>query len=47
VHEKAISEADAYKVASPQKKGGAPYTEGLSRNWQEVQGGLPSLGKKK
>lgn len=46
-HEKALSEADAYKIASPQKKGRAPYAEGLSRKWQEVRGGLPSLGKKK
>lgn len=46
-HQKALSQADAYKIASPQKKGRAPYAEGLSRIWQEVQGGLPGLGKKK
>ena len=44
-HRRIISEGDAYKVASPQRKGKTPYTEGLKKSYREVSGGLPSLGK--
>lgn len=42
-----LSEADAYKLASPQKAKKTPYSEGVKRNFNEVSGGLPSLGKRR
>lgn len=42
-----FSEADAYKLASPQKTKNAPYSEGVRRNFNEVSGGLPSLGRRR
>jgi len=46
-HNQVISDAEAHRVASPQKKSKAPYAEGLGRNGKEVSGGLPGLGKKR
>jgi hypothetical protein len=46
-HNKVILEAEAYKIASPQKKRKVPYTEGVGKNYKEISGGLPSLGKRK
>jgi hypothetical protein len=46
-HSKFISEADAYKIASPQRLRKAPYAEGLRKNYKEVSGGLPTLGKRR
>lgn len=45
-HEDKLSEAEAFRIASPQRKG-TPYAEELKRNFLEVQGGAPSLGKKR
>lgn len=45
-HEITLSDAEAFRIASPQKKG-TPYAEELKRNYAEVQGGAPGLGKKK
>jgi len=46
-HNKMISEADAYKIASPQPPRKTPYVEGLRKNFKEVSGGLPTLGKRR
>lgn len=45
-HQQDLTEAEAHRIATatkPPKR--APYEEELRRNWQEVSGGLPSLGK--
>ena len=42
-----LSESDAYKLASPQKTKKTLYSEGVKRNFNEVSGGLPSLGKRR
>ena len=46
-HHKIISEADAFKIASPQRRRKTPYAEGLRKNFEEVSGGLPTLGKRR
>jgi hypothetical protein len=46
-HNQNLSEGDAYRIASPQKNKMVPYTEGVTRDYKVVSGGLPSLGKKR
>lgn len=48
VHARRITEAEAYRFASPQRKERrAPYAEGPRKDPREVSGGLPSLGKRR
>jgi hypothetical protein len=46
-HNKMLTEADAYKIVSPQPRRKTPYAEGLRKNFEEVPGGLPTLGKRR
>lgn len=47
IHKKILSEAEAYRIASNQKVTGSPYTEDFKKPYNEISGGLPSLGKKR
>ena len=46
-HDLNLTEAEAYRVASPQSAGRAPYAEDVKKNYKTVQGGAPGLGKRK
>jgi hypothetical protein len=45
-HRVALSEAEAFRIASPQKKG-TPYAGEPRRSPRGFQGGAPGLGKRR
>lgn len=46
-HKKVISEGEAFRISTTVGSKRLLYAEGLRTNYREVQGGLPSLGKRK
>ena len=44
-HNSKLSEGEAFQMLAKKGSKKTIYTEGLSRNYNEVQGGAPSLGK--
>lgn len=46
-HSRKITDAEAFRMATTKGRSGALYAEGLFRDYREVQGGAPGLGRKR